>query len=418
MGEPFRSRFKKSWNAFFNRDPTIERDMAVQASYSLPRQIGYYSGRGDRSILNAAFTKIAIDCAAIKILHVKLDSEQRYTETINSDLNNCLTIEANIDQSARAFRQDAVMTLFDKGVIALVPTDTDEDPDKEVFDIYTMRVGVITEWYPRAVKISVYNDRTGQREEIIKPKEKVAIIENPLYSIINEPNSTFQRLNRKLNLLDVTDERMSSGKLDLIIQLPFVVRGEIKRKQAEQRKKDVEDQLVNSPYGIAYTDGTERITQLNRPVENNLLKQVEYLTNLGLSQIGITQGILDGSADESTMLNYMNRTVEPIVAAITDGIKRTFLTKTARTQGQSIMYFQDPFRLVTLANLAEISDKFTRNEILSPNEIRQVIGIKPSKDPKADELRNRNISQSAQELRDTNSMKTPTSSEEGESQNG
>ena len=320
-------------------------------------------------------------------------------ETIDSGLNNCLNLEANIDQTGRAFLQDVVMSMFDEGCVAIVPVDTTSNPEEGSFDIKTMRTGKIVEWYPRHVKVKVYNDRTGQKEDLILPKETVAIIENPLYAVINEPNSTMQRLIRKLNLLDVVDEQSSSGKLDLIIQLPYIIKTEARRQQAENRRKDIENQLVGSKYGIAYTDGTERITQLNRSVENNLLKQIEYLTNMVYSQLGITTTILDGTADDKTMLNYNNRTIEPIVSAIADAMKRVFLTKTARTQRQSIEYFRDPFKLVPVSDLAEIADKFTRNEIMTSNEIRQIVGMKPSNDPKADELRNSNISEPAENNR-------------------
>jgi len=333
-----------------------------------------------------------MDVAAIDIKHCRLDDNGRYIKDINSGLNNCLTLEANIDQSGRAFKQDIVMSMFDEGAIAIVPVDATSDPVSGAFDILTMRTGKIVEWFPRSVKVEVYNDRTGQREQIILPKRSVAIIENPLYAVINEPNSTMKRLVRKLNLLDAIDEQSGSGKLDLIIQLPYVVKGETREKQAEKRRDSIVDQL-KGPYGIAYIDGTEKVTQLNRPIENNLMKQVEYLTNMLYSQIGMTPSVLDGTADEKTMLNYNTRTIEPIVSAITDAMRRSFLSKTARTQGQTVMAFRDPFKLVPVNNIAEIADKFTRNEILTSNEIRQIIGFKPSSDPKADELVNSNIAQ-------------------------
>lgn len=392
------SRIKRSWNAFFNKDPTKDyRDIGIGYSYRPDRP--RFSRGNERSIVTSVYNRIALDVAAITIQHVRLDDNGRFLEVIPSGLNNCLTLEANIDQTSRAFIQDVVMSMFDEGCVAIVPVDTTKNPDvTESYDIDTMRTGKILEWYPRHVKVRVYNDRTGQKEDIIMSKETVAIVENPLYAVINEPNSTMQRLIRKLNLLDVVDEQSSSGKLDLIIQLPYVIKTDARRQQAEKRRRDIEDQLSGSKYGIAYTDGTERITQLNRSVENNLLKQVEYLTSMLYGQLGITATILDGSADDKTMLNYNNRSVEPIVSAIVDAMKRTFLTKTARSQLQSIMFFLDPFKLVPVADLAEIADKFTRNEIMTSNEIRQVVGMKPSDDPKADELRNANINQSNVEI--------------------
>lgn len=392
------SRIKRSWNAFFNKDPTKDyRDIGMGYSYRPDRP--RFSRGNERSIVTSVYNRIALDVAAITIQHVRLDDNGRFLEVIPSGLNNCLTLEANIDQTSRAFIQDVVMSMFDEGCVAIVPVDTTKNPDvTESYDIDTMRTGKILEWYPRHVKVRVYNDRTGQKEDIIMSKETVAIVENPLYAVINEPNSTMQRLIRKLNLLDVVDEQSSSGKLDLIIQLPYVIKTDARRQQAEKRRRDIEDQLSGSKYGIAYTDGTERITQLNRSVENNLLKQVEYLTSMLYGQLGITATILDGSADDKTMLNYNNRSVEPIVSAIVDAMKRTFLTKTARSQLQSIMFFRDPFKLVPVADLAEIADKFTRNEIMTSNEIRQVVGMKPSDDPKADELRNANINQSNAEI--------------------
>jgi len=350
----------------------------------------------ERSIVTSVFNRIALDVAAIDIKHVRLDKNGRFLETIDSALNNCLSLEANLDQTGRAFIQDAVMSLLDEGCVALVPTDTDDDPEDGLpgsFDIDSLRVAKILEWYPAHVRLRVYNELKGEKEDIILPKRFVCIIENPLYAVINEPNSTMKRLIRKLSLLDVTDEQTASGKLDLIIQLPYVIKTEARRQQAENRRRDIEQQLAGSKYGIAYTDGTEHITQLNRSLENNLMKQVEYLTSLLFSQLGITQSILDGTADEKTMLNYYSRTIEPIVSAIVDEMKRKFLTKTARSQKQDIMYFRDPFKLVPVDSIAEIADKFTRNEIMTSNEIRQVIGMRPSSDPKADELVNSNISQ-------------------------
>ena len=388
------SRLKSAWNAFVNnRDPTRAfRDYGVSYSYRPDRP--RFTRGNEKSIVTSVYNRIALDVAAINIQHVRLDDNGRFIEVINSGLNNCLTLEANIDQTGRAFIQDVVMSMFDEGCVAIVPVDTSANPEVTgSYDIETMRTGKILEWYPRHVKVRVYNDRTGYKEDIILPKDSVAIIENPLFAVINEPNSTMQRLIRKLNLLDVVDEQSSSGKLDLIIQLPYIIKTEARRRQAEQRRKDIEDQLAGSKYGIAYTDGTEHITQLNRAVENNLLKQVEYLTTMLYGQLGLTQTIMDGSADEKTMLNYNNRTVEPIVSAITDAMKRTFLTKTARSQKQSIMFFRDPFKLVPVADLAEMADKFTRNEIMTSNEIRQIVGMKPSNDPRADELRNKNLSE-------------------------
>ena len=421
MEESLGSRFKNAWNAFLNRDPTTNF-RNVGASYAYRPDRPRFTRGNERSIVTSIYNRIALDVAAVTIQHVRLDEDGRFTEAINSPLNNCLTLEANIDQTGRAFIQDVVMSMFDEGCVAIVPIDTDRDPDNGSFDIYTMRTGKIMEWYPRDVRIRVYNDLTGRKEDILMSKDSVAIIENPLYAVMNEPNSTLQRLIRKLNLLDVVDEQSSSGKLDLIIQLPYVVKSEARRQQAEQRRKDIEDQLSGSKYGIAYTDGTERITQLNRSVENNLMKQIEYLTSMLNSQLGITQSIMDGSADDKTMLNYNNRTIEPIVSAIVDGMKRTFLTKTARTQRQSIMFFKDPFKLVPVADLAEIADKFTRNEIMTSNEIRQVVGMKPSDDPMADMLKNSNINQSREELAAVTPKTAGTdegnNSKEVENQNG
>ena len=388
-------RLQHAWNAFVNNDRSYSyRDLGGINTYK-PDRVRFSRGN-ERSIVTAVYNRIAMDACNIKIVHARLDDNNRYIDDITSGLNTCLTLEANIDQTSRAFIQDVVMSLLDEGCIAIVPVDTSVNPHVQgSFDILSMRTGKIQEWYPAHVKVRVYNERTGQHEEVLMPKKSVAIIENPLYAIINEPNSTMQRLIRKLNLLDVVDEQSSSGKLDLIIQLPYVIKSEARRQQAENRRKDIEEQLSGSKYGIAYTDGTERITQLNRPAENNLMKQVEYLTSMLYSQLGITQTILDGTADEATMLNYYSRTIEPIIAAIVDEMKRKFLTKTARTQKQSILFFRDPFKLVPVNNLAEIADKFTRNEIMTSNEIRQIVGIKPSDDPKADELRNKNLSEPA-----------------------
>lgn len=391
MDESIASRLKHAWNAFLNRDPTKYKDLGGSYSYRPDRP--RFSRGNEKSIVTSVYNRIALDVSSINIQHVQLDENNRFTGTVDSNLNACLSLEANVDQTGRAFIQDVVMSMFDEGVVAIVPIETDRDPDAGSFEIYSMRTGKILEWFPRHVRIRVYNDRTGRKEDIIVAKDTVAIIENPLYAVINEPNSTMQRLIRKLNLLDIIDEQSSSGKLDLIIQLPYVIKTEARRQQAELRRKDIENQLSGSKYGIAYTDGTERITQLNRPVENNLMKQIEYLTNLLYSQLGLTQAIMDGSADDKTMLNYYNRTIEPIVSAIVDEMKRKFLTKTARSQRKSILFFRDPFKLVPVADLAEIADKFTRNEIMTSNEIRQIVGMKPSNDPRADELRNKNLSE-------------------------
>lgn len=387
------SRFKNAWNAFRNREPTkVFQDIGYGYSYRPDR---FRLTRGnERSIVTSVYNRIALDVAAIDIQHVRLDAEGQFCDVVQSGLNNCLSTEANLDQTGRAFIQDAVMSMMDEGCIAIVPVDTDDDPDDTTgYQILSMRVGRIRDWYPKHVRVELYNEEKGRKQDIVVPKSTVAIVENPLYAVINEPNSTMQRLIRKLNLLDAVDEQSSSGKLDLIIQLPYVIKTEARRKQAEKRRKDIEQQLAGSKYGIAYTDGTERITQLNRSLENNLMKQIEYLTSMLYSQLGITQSILDGTADDKTMLNYYNRTIEPIIAAIVDEMKRKFLSKTARSQNKSIKFFRDPFKLVPVADLAEISDKFTRNEIATSNEIRQVIGWKPSNDPKADELRNSNLSQ-------------------------
>lgn len=391
------SRLQHSWNAFISKEEDFSKnpyDSMMGANYGIRSDHVRIRYSNERSIISSIYTRLSIDIASVDMRHVRLDDSGRYLEDIPSGLNNCLTLEANIDQAAQAFRQDIAMTLFDKGVIAIVPVDTSISPEKSTgWNIETMRVGEIISWYPKRVKLSLYNELTGRREEITLDKKIVAIVENPLYSVMNEQNSTLQRLVRKLSLLDTVDEVSSSGKLDLIIQLPYVIKSEARRLQAEQRGKDIEFQLKSSKYGIAYTDGTEKITQLNRPVENNLLKQIEYLTAMLYGQLGITQAVMDGTADEKAMLNYNNRTIKPIMTAIAEGMKRTFLTKTARSQLQSIMFFRDPFSLVPINDIAEIADKFTRNEILSSNEIRQVIGMKPSKDPKADALVNSNMPQ-------------------------
>lgn len=386
------SRLRNAWNVFRNKDPTAYRDIGV-GYYARPDRPRFTRGN-ERSIVTSVYNRIALDASAISIQHVRLDGNSRFLNTMGSDLNNCLTLEANKDQTGRAFIQDIVMSMMDEGCVAIVPVDTDDDPEDGTYKIYTLRTAKIIDWYPNHVKLYVYNDQLGRKEHVTLPKSVVAIVENPLYAVMNEPNSTMQRLCRKLALLDTIDDQNGSGKLDLIIQLPYVIKTEARRQQAEIRRKDIENQLAGSKYGIAYTDGTERITQLNRPIENNLMKQIEYLTNMLYSQLGITQSILDGTADEKTMLNYYNRTIEPILSAIVDEMKRKFLTKTARSQLQSIAFFRDPFKLVPVSDLAEISDKMTRNEIMSPNEVRQIIGMKPSSDKKADELRNRNLSES------------------------
>ena len=417
----FTDRIKHSWNAFLNRDPTYNyRDLGGPSYGYRPDRMRFTRGN-ERSIVTSVYNRIALDAASIDIMHVQLDKDDRFESVRNSALNECLTRNANIDQTGRAFIQDVVMSMLDEGCVAIVPVDTTFNPDvTNSYDINTIRTAKIVEWYPAHVKVNLYNDRTGRKEDLILPKKTVAIIENPLYAVINEPNSTMQRLIRKLNLLDVIDEQSGSGKLDLIIQLPYVIKTDARRQQAEQRRKDIEMQLSGSKYGIAYTDGTERITQLNRSVDNNLMKQIEYLTSMLYSQLGITQAILDGSADDKTMLNYYNRTIEPIVSAIVDEIQRKFLTKTAITQKQAIAYFRDPFRLVPVNEIAEIADKFTRNEIMTSNEIRQIVGMKPSKDPNADELRNKNLSESNEMIKekqsDNNNLEDNQS--EGGNQNG
>lgn len=413
-------RLKHAWNIFKNKDPT-------QVNWNIGPSYGYrpdrmrYTRGNERSIVTAVYNRIAMDVAAVNLKHIRLDENDRYKETIDSGLNNCLSVEANLDQTGRAFIQDLVASMLDEGCVAAVPTDADDEPeDSGNFKVYTLRTGKILEWYPRHVKVEVYNEQEGQRQQIIIPKSTVPLIENPMYSVMNEPNSIYQRLVRKLTLLDVVDEQTSSGKLDLIIQLPYIIKTEARREQAEKRRKNIEKQLSEGKYGIAYTDGTERITQLNRPVENNLMKQIEYLTSMFFSQLGITQSILDGTADEKTMLNYYNRTIEPILSAIADEMKRKFLTPTARSQKQTIAYFRDPFKLVPVNDIAEIADKFTRNEIMTSNEIRQVIGMKPSSDPNADVLRNKNLSDSsnARQLIPTNAGADETNNNEETGQNG
>lgn len=410
------TRLAHAWNAFTSRDPT--QYIITGPGYSLRPDRPRLSRGNEKSIATSIFNRIALDVSSVNIKHCRLDKNGRYVEDIDSGLNNCLNLEANKDQTGRAFIQDVVLSMLDEGCVALVPVETTIDPkSSNSYQIDSMRTGKITEWYPDMVRVRLYNDRTGEKEEILLPKNQVAIIENPLYAVVNEYNSTMQRLIRKLSLLDVTDEQTASGKLDLIIQLPYVIKTEARRAQVERRRKDIIDQLAGSQYGIAYTDGTEKITQLNRSLENNLLKQVEYLTNMVYSQLGITQSVLDGTADEKTMLNYMNRTVEPIISAIVDELKRKFLTKTARSQLQSIVYFRDPFRLVPVNDIAEIADKLTRNEIMTSNEIRQIVGMQPSKDPKADKLVNSNISQAKQDMSQTSSA-TEAYEEGGYSQNG
>lgn len=387
----FIDRLQHGWNAFMNKDPTRGYyDTGPGYSYRPDRP--RLTRGNERTIVTSIFNRIALDVASLNITHCKVDENGRYVSSIDSSLNNCLNLEANLDQTGRAFIQDVVISMFDEGCVAVVPVDTSIDPEiSGSYNIESMRTGKILEWYPKHVKVRVYNENTGIKEDIKLPKSSISIIENPLFAVVNEPNSTLQRLMRKLALLDVVDEQTSAGKLDMIIQLPYTIKSEARRTQAEARRKDIEMQLTNTKYGIAYVDATEKITQLNRPLENNLMKQIEYLTNMLYSQLGITQTILDGTADEQTLLNYHSRTIEPIASAIVDEMKRKFLTKTARTQKQTITFFRDPFKLVPVNNIADIADKFTRNEVLTSNEIRQIIGFKPSSDPKADELRNSNL---------------------------
>ena len=409
------SRLRHAWNTFLSRDPLSYR-YSFGPSYSYRPDRPIFSRGNERSIVTSVYNRIALDVSSMTIQHVRLDENDRFKEVIESGLNNCLNLEANIDQTGRAFVQDIVMSMLDEGCVAIVPVDTTFNP-KETgsFDISTMRTGKILEWYPQHVKVRVYNDRKGEKEDILVPKSTVAIVENPFYSVMNEPNSTMQRLIRKLNLLDAIDEQSGSGKLNLIIQLPYVIKTAARRQQAEERRKDIEEQLSGSKYGVAYTDGTEHVVQLNRPVDNNLMSQIEYLTSMLYSQLGLTQGIMDGSADEKTMQNYYTRTIEPILSAIVDEMKRKFLTKTARSQKQSILFFRDPFKLVPVGEIAEISDKMTRNEIMTSNEIRQKIGMKPSTDPKADELRNSNLSAPAENTPQSQPTTTP---KEDDVQNG
>lgn len=417
------SRLKRAWNAFLNRDPPIRSSSYYYGGYSYRPYYQRLGGATDRTVVSAIYDRIAVDASSITIQHVRLDENGRFNETIDSGLNSCLNLSANIDQTGRSFVEDIVLTMLDEGVVAVVPVDTDVDPKlTDSYEIITMRVGKITEWFPDSVRVKLYNDRNGEKEEIMVLKKNAAIIENPFYSVMNEPNGTMRRLIQKLNLLDSVDEQSSSGKLDLIIQLPYVIKNEARRAQAEERRRQIEDQLSGSKYGIAYTDGTEKITQLNRSLENNLLKQIEYLTALAYSQLGITQEIMNGTADEAAMTNYYSRMIEPIVSAIVDEFKRKFLTKTARSQRQSIMFYRDPFKLVPIGTVAEMADKFTRNEIMSSNEFRQVIGLKPSKDPRADELRNKNLNESADQEKTMaagkESIAKPLEEEGKENQNG
>lgn len=416
MAINFGSRLMHAWNAFTNRNPTPSVDLG-DSYYHRPDRIHFTRGN-ERSIVTSVYNRIAMDVASVEIKHVRLDENGRYTSGIDSGLNSCLNLEANIDQTGRAFIQDIVMSMLDEGCVAVVPVDTTINPRvSSSYDILSMRTAKIIQWYPQHVKVRLYDERSGQKKEITLPKSTVAIIENPLYAVINEPNSTMQRLIRKLSLLDVTDEQTASGKLDLIIQLPYIIKTAARREEAERRRKEIERQLAGSKYGIAYADGTEHITQLNRAVENNLMSQIQYLTELLYSQLGITQAVMDGTADEQTMLNYNNRSVEPIMSAIVDELKRKFLTKTARSQGQSIMMFRDPFRLVPVNNIAEIADKLTRNEIMTSNEIRKVIGMKPSDDPKADKLVNSNISQPKEETKTQDQAVTKNIEKGGKNQN-
>ena len=412
-----RDRLQHAWNAFVYNDNNYTNPQNLGGFSTFKPDRVHFSRGVERSIVTSVYNRLALDVSSLAIKHVRLDDNGRFKEEVDSGLQNCLNVEANIDQTGRAFLQDVVMSMLDEGCVAIVPVDTTFDPTKSgSYEINTMRTGKILEWYPAHVRVRVYNDRKGIHEELTLPKSSIAIIENPLYAVINEPNSTMQRLIRKLNLLDVVDEQTSSGKLDLIIQLPYVIKSEARRKQADERRRDIEMQLSGSKYGIAYTDGTERITQLNRPAENNLMKQVEYLTSMLYSQLGLTQSIMDGSADDKTMLNYYNRTIEPIIAAIVDEMKRKFLTKTARAQRQTVMYFRDPFKLVPVNDIAEIADKFTRNEIMTSNEIRQIVGMKPSEDPGADELRNKNLNRSNQEIDNKKPTESPEENQNEKSQ--
>lgn len=405
------ARLKHAWNVFTAKETVGGRWDIGPSNYHRPDR-PIFSRGNERSIITSVYNRIALDVAAITIQHVRLDDEGRFTSVMDSSLNDCLSLEANIDQTGRAFIQDVVQSMLDEGCDAIVPVDTDLDPKSGSYKIETMRTGKILEWYPQHVKVRVYNERTGRKEDVLVPKRTVAIVENPFYAVMNEPNSTMQRLIRKLNILDAIDEQSGSGKLNLIIQLPYVIKTEARRQQAEKRRKDIEEQLSGSKYGVAYTDGTEHVVQLNRPVDNNLMSQIEFLTSMLYSQLGLTQSIMDGTADDKTMLNYLTRTVEPILSAIVDEMKRKFLTKTARSQKQSILFFRDPFKLVPVGEFAEIADKMTRNEVMTSNEIRQKIGMTPSKDPNADKLRNSNLSAPKEESTEQNKPK------EDEVQNG
>ena len=398
------ARLKHAWNVF-TANETVGARWDIGPSYFYRPDRPIFSRGNERSIITSVYNRIALDVAAITIQHVRLDDEGRFTSVMNTSLNDCLSLEANLDQTGRAFIQDIVQSMLDEGCVAIVPVDTDIDPDEGSYKIETMRTGKILEWYPQHVKVRVYNEQTGKKEDVLVSKRTVAIVENPFYAVMNEPNSTMQRLIRKLNILDAIDEQSGSGKLNLIIQLPYVIKTEARRQQAEKRRKDIEEQLSGSKYGVAYTDGTEHVVQLNRPVDNNLMSQIEYLTSMLYSQLGLTQSIMDGSADDKTMLNYLTRTVEPILSAIVDEMKRKFLSKTARSQKQSILFFRDPFKLVPVSEIAEIADKMTRNEIMTSNEIRQKIGMTPSKDPNADKLRNSNLSAPKEESTEQNISK-------------
>ena len=398
------ARLKHAWNVF-TANETVGARWDIGPSYFYRPDRPIFSRGNERSIITSVYNRIALDVAAISNQHVRLDDEGRFTSVMNSTLNDCLSLEANLDQTGRAFIQDIVQSMLDEGCVAIVPVDTDIDPDEGSYKIETMRTGKILEWYPQHVKVRVYNEQTGKKEDVLVSKRTVAIVENPFYAVMNEPNSTMQRLIRKLNILDAIDEQSGSGKLNLIIQLPYVIKTEARRQQAEKRRKDIEEQLSGSKYGVAYTDGTEHVVQLNRPVDNNIMSQIEYLTSMLYSQLGLTQTIMDGSADDKTMLNYLTRTVEPILSAIVDEMKRKFLTKTARSQKQSILFFRDPFKLVPVSEIAEIADKMTRNEIMTSNEIRQKIGMTPSKDPNADKLRNSNLSAPKEESTEQNISK-------------
>lgn len=409
MADPIFTRIKRGWNAFLDRNVVDDFRKDFGPSYNTrPDRVRLNLGN-EKSIVSSVYTRIGIDVSTVSIQHVRLDEDERYAETVKSGLNECLTLEANIDQTARAFMLDVVLSMFDEGCVAIVPVDSMVNPTNGgVTDILTMRSAKIIQWYPQHVRLSVYNDRTGLSEEITLPKRSVVIVENPLYAVMNETNSTLKRLVYKLNLLDAIDEQSSSGKLDLIIQLPYTIRTDLRRAQAESRRAEIEKQLQGSKYGIAYTDGAEKVTQLNRPAENNLMKQIEYLTNMLYSQLGLTEAIFNGTASEEELINYYNRTVEPVIATIADGMRRTFLTKTARSQGQSVKYFRDPFKLVPAEKLAQIADSLTRNEILTGNEFRAIIGRKPSKDPAADELRNKNLNQGNNEPNGANNQKDAT----------